>query len=75
MLTLFKCVCIYGWRDVMTDTTYLNPYCSEEEHEHNYCGSKLNYIYFISFMIICRLILLNLFVLALVEQFEGFFDS
>ena len=73
MLTLFKCVCIFGWRNVMTDTTYLNPFCSHENPE--YCGSKLSYLYFVTFMILCRLILLNLFVLALVEQFEGFFDS
>lgn len=66
MLTLFKCVFVYGWRLVMMDTMFYNPNCNEENYE--YCGSMLNsYIFFISLMITCKLVILNLFVLSLVE--------
>ncbi|CAD8111921.1 unnamed protein product [Paramecium sonneborni] len=70
MLALFKCASGDDWRTIMTDTIFYNPYCSEDEQ---YCGSIYNQIYFFLFMLLSNYVLLNLFVLGLVEQFEQFF--
>ncbi|CAD8121632.1 unnamed protein product [Paramecium sonneborni] len=70
MLSLFKCASGDDWRTIMTDTIFYNPYCDENEI---YCGSIYNQIYFFLFMLLSNYVLLNLFVLGLVEQFEQFF--
>ncbi|CAD8104211.1 unnamed protein product [Paramecium primaurelia] len=70
MLSLFKCASGDDWRTIMTDTMFYNPYCVEDEI---YCGSIYNQIYFFLFMLLSNYVLLNLFVLGLVEQFEQFF--
>ncbi|CAD8122391.1 unnamed protein product [Paramecium sonneborni] len=70
MLALFKCASGDDWRTIMTDTIFYNPYCAEDEQ---YCGSIYNQIYFFLFMLLSNYVLLNLFVLGLVEQFEQFF--
>ncbi|CAK56623.1 unnamed protein product (macronuclear) [Paramecium tetraurelia] len=72
MLTLFKCVSGDDFRSIMNDCMHHNPYCSEDP---KYCGSPYAQIYFISFMLISNYILLNLFVLAMIEQFEFFFNN
>ncbi|CAD8110743.1 unnamed protein product [Paramecium primaurelia] len=70
MLALFKCASGDDWRTIMTDTMFYNPYCVEDDQ---YCGSIYNQIYFFLFMLLSNYVLLNLFVLGLVEQFEQFF--
>ncbi|CAD8106693.1 unnamed protein product [Paramecium sonneborni] len=72
MLTLFKCVSGDDFRSIMNDCMHHNPYCSEDP---KYCGSPYAQIYFISFMLISNYALLNLFVLAMIEQFEFFFNN
>ncbi|CAD8190377.1 unnamed protein product [Paramecium pentaurelia] len=72
MLTLFKCVSGDDFRSIMNDCMHHNPYCSEDP---KYCGSPYAQIYFISFMLISNYVLLNLFVLAMIEQFEFFFNN
>lgn len=64
LLTLFKCISGDNWRTVMTDCMKYNPYCSENQ---KYCGSWVSPIYFISFMLLSNNVLLNLFILSLVE--------
>ncbi|CAK62925.1 unnamed protein product (macronuclear) [Paramecium tetraurelia] len=72
MLTLFKCVSGDDFRSIMNDCMHHNPYCSEDP---KYCGSPYAQIYFISFMLISNYTFLNLFILAMIEQFEFFFNN
>ncbi|CAD8111377.1 unnamed protein product [Paramecium primaurelia] len=71
MLALFKCASGDDWRTIMTDTMQHNPLCQEDPQ---YCGSTANQLYFILFMLLSNYVLLNLFVLGLIEQFEQFFQ-
>ncbi|CAD8110423.1 unnamed protein product [Paramecium primaurelia] len=72
LLTLLKCGTCDNFRNIMTDTMIHNIYCRDDER---YCGSQFTQIYFISFVFIFNYVLLNLFVLGLIEQFEKFFQS
>ncbi|CAD8075873.1 unnamed protein product [Paramecium primaurelia] len=71
MLALFKCASGDDWRTIMTDTMQHNPLCQEDD---KYCGSAANQLFFILFMLLSNYVLLNLFVLGLIEQFEQFFQ-
>ncbi|CAD8187083.1 unnamed protein product [Paramecium octaurelia] len=71
MMTLFKCASGDDWRTVMTDTMHYNPLCWEDP---KYCGSFASQIYFFLFMFFSTYVLLTLFLLSLVEQFESFFQ-
>ena len=64
MLILFKCSSGDNWRNVMTDCMFHNPNCI---HDKTQCGNSLAIPFFISFMLISRYIILDLFVLALVD--------
>lgn len=55
----------------MTDCMKYNPFCKEDD---KYCGSWVTPFYFISFMLLSNNVLLNLFILSLIEQFENFFN-
>ncbi|CAK66104.1 unnamed protein product (macronuclear) [Paramecium tetraurelia] len=72
LLTLLKCGSCDNFRSIMTDTMIHNIYCYDDPR---YCGSQFAQIYFISFVFISNYVLLNLFVLGLIEQFEKFFQS
>lgn len=66
MLALFKCSTKNGWRFIMADCTYLNPYCDTDT---KYCGRSWSVviIYFYSYVLISAYIVLLLFVTGLVE--------
>jgi hypothetical protein len=70
MLTLFKCTTMDGWRAILLDCSNLNPYCKDDP---NQCGPDLliSQAYHYSYVLISSLIVFQLFILALVEQFEG----
>ncbi|CAD8114498.1 unnamed protein product [Paramecium sonneborni] len=72
LLALYKCASGDNFRTIMTDTMHHNPFCNENP---DYCGSEFNQLYFITFMLISNNVLLNLFVLGLIEQFEEFFQA
>ncbi|CAD8075875.1 unnamed protein product [Paramecium primaurelia] len=72
LLTLLKCGSCDNFRNIMADTMIHNIYCYDDPR---YCGSQFAQIYFISFVFISNYVLLNLFVLGLIEQFEKFFQS
>lgn len=67
-LILFKCSSGDDWRAIMADCMYHNPYCKEDSSQ---CGSYLAIPYFMSYELVSAYIILNLFVLALVDQFES----
>ncbi|CAD8120846.1 unnamed protein product [Paramecium sonneborni] len=71
MMTLFKCASGDDWRTIMTDTMHHNPLCWEDP---KYCGSFASQIYFFLFMFFSTYVLLTLFLLSLIEQFESFFQ-
>jgi hypothetical protein len=64
MLTLFRVAMQDNWRTVMTDLMHYNPYCSEDP---KYCGRPFPQLYFISFMVISLQVILNLFILGLID--------
>ena len=80
MITLFKCTTADDWSYLIFDTSKTEPDCIPGLN----CGSSKNsffmnnlifclewaYLYFISFMVISNFILLNMFVLAILQQFE-----
>ncbi len=37
------------------------------------CGSKLAPIYFFSFVIVCSYVMLNLFILVIIQQFDDYY--
>ncbi|CAD8091567.1 unnamed protein product [Paramecium primaurelia] len=71
LLALFKCASGDDWRTIMTDTMQHNPLCLEDP---KYCGSVNSQYFFFLFMLLSNYVLLNLFVLGLIEQFEQFFQ-
>lgn len=73
-LTLFKCSTKNGWRMILADCSSYNPYCSEDPSQ---CGQPwiVSVIYFFTFIVVSNYTLLNLFVFALVDEFERFYDS
>ncbi|CAD8181015.1 unnamed protein product [Paramecium pentaurelia] len=71
LLALFKCASGDDFRTIMTDTMHHNPLCPENP---DCCGSDFNQLYFITFMLFSNYVLLNLFILGLIEQFEEFFQ-
>ncbi|CAD8200926.1 unnamed protein product [Paramecium octaurelia] len=71
LLALFKCASGDDWRTIMTDTMQHNPLCLDDP---KYCGSVHNQYFFFLFMLLSNYVLLNLFVLGLIEQFEQFFQ-
>ncbi|CAD8095957.1 unnamed protein product [Paramecium sonneborni] len=71
LLALFKCASGDDWRTIMTDTMQHNPLCLDDP---KYCGNVNNQYFFFLFMLLSNYVLLNLFVLGLIEQFEQFFQ-
>ncbi|CAD8095967.1 unnamed protein product [Paramecium sonneborni] len=71
LLALYKCASGDDFRTIMTDTMHHNPSCPENP---DCCGSDFSQIYFITFMLFSNYVLLNLFILGLIEQFEEFFQ-
>lgn len=73
MLTLFKVTTRNDWRGIFIDCTQ-NHYCHSD---HDQCGPPIiiSTIYFFSFLVIQTYVLMNLFILVLVNQFENFYAS
>ena len=68
MLILFKCSTGDEWFHVMFDLSEKAPGCEKD----NSCGSFYAIIYFLSFFLICSYIMLNLFILIIIQQFEEY---
>lgn len=69
MLTLFRVSTNDEWVCIMHDTNVKPPNCSGKN-----CGSWISYPYFISFVIIVSMIMLNLFTAVIIENFENMQD-
>ncbi|CAD8081899.1 unnamed protein product [Paramecium sonneborni] len=71
-LVLFKCTTGDDWRALIIDCSRSNIYCHQDSQQ---CGSGWAYLYFLSYYLLSNIIVMNLFVLALVDQFESFFST
>jgi len=71
LLTLFRVATNDEWVGVMQDCMVSPPSCSRAEGN---CGNRVAYLYFISFVIIVSIILLNLFTAVIIENFEKLQD-
>ncbi|CAD8206266.1 unnamed protein product [Paramecium pentaurelia] len=75
LLILFKICTKNNWIRIMIDVSERNQYCTTETS--NQCGVKWIYanIFFYTFVLISNFVAFNLFITALVDQFEKFFNS
>ena len=69
MMILLKVATGEDWNKIMYDTSRTKPNCIEGET----CGTSIAPLYFISFIMICSFVLLNLFILVIIQQFETYY--
>lgn len=67
MLTLFRIATNDEWRGVMEECMVRPPHCSTKEEN---CGSLLAVPFFITFVLLISIIMLNLFTAVIIENFE-----
>jgi hypothetical protein len=68
-LLLFSISTGEDWNRIMYDTMKTSPYCIEGVN----CGSRLAPLFFVSFNILVSQVMLNLFILVILEQFEKYY--
>ncbi|CAD8082710.1 unnamed protein product [Paramecium primaurelia] len=71
-LLMFKCTTGDDWRALLIDCSPQNYFCKSD---NNQCGSQWALPFFLSYYLFSNIIIMNLFVLALVDQFENFFNA
>ena len=57
------------WNMIMYDCSKLPPNCTPDVD----CGSPIAWLYFIIFIMLVTHIMLNLFILVIIEQFEKYY--
>ncbi|KAF8564900.1 hypothetical protein P879_01668 [Paragonimus westermani] len=71
LLVLFRCSTGESWQDIMMACVSGQPCATDsDEKVPNSCGSKLAYIYFISFYAISAFLVINLFVAVIMDNFD-----
>ena len=71
MMLLFRAATGEDWFKIMYDCTRTED-CTEPDG-HSNCGSVFGFLYFLTFIMICSFIMLNLFVLVIIDQFEKYY--
>jgi hypothetical protein len=69
MLLLLRVSTGEDWNVIMYDT--MNTY--EDCVDGVSCGSSSSPMFFISFVMICSFVMLNLFILVIIQQFEEYY--
>jgi voltage-dependent calcium channel L type alpha-1S len=69
MIVLFKMSTGEDWPLIMYDTMNTDSNCISGIN----CGTKLAPLYFFSFTMICNYVMLNLFILVIIQQFELYY--
>ncbi|CAI2366067.1 unnamed protein product [Moneuplotes crassus] len=69
MLILLMILTGEDWNKIMYDLSRTKPDCIPEKT----CGTPIAPLYFISFIMICMLVLLNLFILVILQQFDEYY--
>jgi hypothetical protein len=59
-----------SWPLAMYDVGNVPPFCGETT-----CGSSFSFVYFIMFVMVVQKIMLNLFILVIIQQFETYYVS
>eukprot|EP00163_Fabomonas_tropica_P014779 TRINITY_DN2686_c0_g2_i1.p1 TRINITY_DN2686_c0_g2~~TRINITY_DN2686_c0_g2_i1.p1 ORF type:complete len:1526 (-),score=377.56 TRINITY_DN2686_c0_g2_i1:447-4610(-) len=67
MLTLFRMATGESWNGIMYDCMVQEPDCSEAAGD---CGSRFAWIYFVSFMTLMFLVMVNLFIAVIIQNFS-----
>ena len=57
------------WNKIMYDTANTSPDCVPGRN----CGVGYGLVYFISFVVICTFVMLNLFILVILQQFDTYY--
>ena len=73
MMLLFRAATGEDWFKIMYDCTRTED-CHEPDG-HSNCGTVFGFVYFITFIMICSFIMLNLFVLVIIDQFEKYYGQ
>ena len=69
MLILIRASTGEDWNAIMYDTMRVEPNCDPDLN----CGSSFSWIYFVFFLMICTLVMLNLFILVILQQFDEYY--
>ncbi|CAI2364628.1 unnamed protein product [Moneuplotes crassus] len=69
MLILLMILTGEDWNKIMYDLSRTEPDCVSDKT----CGTPIAPLYFISFIMICTLVLLNLFILVILQQFDEYY--
>lgn len=59
-----------GWQDIMESCVLSGDECDSSDPDGSTCGSAFAYFYFISFVLLCSFLIINLFVAVIVDNFE-----
>ena len=65
MILLFRCSTGEDWYKIMFDCTRTTD-CVSEDGTNN-CGTSFGFLFFLSFVMICTFVMLNLFVLIIID--------
>jgi hypothetical protein len=68
-LLLFAVTTGEDWNKVMYDCSRVPPDCIPNKT----CGSPMSYYYFYLLILICSHVMLNLFILVIIQQFEKYY--
>ena len=71
MLTLFRCATGEDWHLIMFDLSHTGDDCISGKT----CGHPIAPVFFISYIVVVSFIMLNLFILVLIQQFERTFEN
>lgn len=69
LIILFRISTGEDWPKIMNDVSYTGDDCIEGIN----CGTELAPLFFIMFVMICSYVMLNLFVLIIIQQFETYY--
>ena len=73
-LLLFSISTGEDWNRIMYDTMKTRPYCIEvNDDETGNCGSLYAPIFFLVFNLLVSQVMLNLFILVILQQFEKYY--
>lgn len=73
MLLLFRVATGEDWFKIMFDCTRTKD--CVDSNGHSNCGTFFGYFYFLIFIMICSFIMINLFVLVIIDQFEKYYGA
>jgi len=74
MLVLFRTMTGEAWQDMLADTAVDNVTCGAKQ-EYGPCGSEFNTLYFVSFVLITNILVLNILLAIVVDSFTFLYQD